>query len=126
MSLHLTWITFCGPQRKLIEVSKSMLPFIQMRKLRPRRQGDLPGVTQLAGRRGGGPALCWPPRFSVIWAWSHTHVQAVPRYLVGSIPRSGRSPGGGHGNPLQYSCLEHPMDRGAWRASVHGVAQSHT
>ena len=33
---------------------------------------------------------------------------------AGSIPRSGRSPGGGHGNPLQYSCLENPMDRGAW------------
>jgi len=36
----------------------------------------------------------------------------------------GRSPGGGHGNPLQYSCLENPMDRGAWRAIVHGVTQS--
>ena len=38
----------------------------------------------------------------------------------GSIPKSGRYPGGGHGNPLQYSCLENPMDRGAWRATVHG------
>ena len=37
---------------------------------------------------------------------------------MGSIPGSGRSPGGGHGNPLQYSCLEHPTDRGAWRAAV--------
>ena len=37
---------------------------------------------------------------------------------LGSIPGSGRSPGGGHGNPLQYSCLENPMDRGAWRATV--------
>ena len=36
------------------------------------------------------------------------------------IPGSGRSPGGGHGNPLQYSCLENPMDRGAWWATVHG------
>ena len=42
---------------------------------------------------------------------------------VGSIPGSGRSPGGGHGNPLQYSCLENPMGRGAWRATVHWVAQ---
>ena len=41
---------------------------------------------------------------------------------VSSIPGSGRSPGGGHGNPLQYSCLENPMDRGAWRATVHRVA----
>ena len=43
---------------------------------------------------------------------------------VGSVPGSGRSPGGGHGNPLQYSCLENPMDRGAWQATVHGVAKS--
>ena len=41
-----------------------------------------------------------------------------------SIPRSGRSPEGGHGNPLQYSCLENPMDSGAWQATVHGVAKS--
>ena len=44
----------------------------------------------------------------------------------GLIPGSGRSPGGGHGNPLQYSCLENPMDRGAWQATVHGVAKSQT
>ena len=42
------------------------------------------------------------------------------------IPGLGRSPGGGHGNPLQYSCLENLMDRGAWRATVHGVTQSQT
>ena len=42
---------------------------------------------------------------------------------VCSIPGSGRSPGGGHGNPLQESCLENPMDRGAWRATVHRVAK---
>ena len=39
---------------------------------------------------------------------------------LGSIPGLGRSPGGGHGNPLQYSCLENPIDRGAWWATVHG------
>ena len=44
----------------------------------------------------------------------------------GSIPGSGRSPGGGNGNPLQYSCLENPMDRETWRAIVHRVAQSWT
>ena len=43
---------------------------------------------------------------------------------VGSIPGSGRSPGGGHVNPLQYSCLENLMDRGAWWAIVHGVTKS--
>ena len=43
---------------------------------------------------------------------------------VGSIPGLGRSPGEGHGNPLQYSILENPVDRGAWRATVHGFAKS--
>ena len=42
------------------------------------------------------------------------------------IPGSGRSPGGGHGNPLLYSCLENPMDRGASQAIVHGVGKSRT
>ena len=41
-----------------------------------------------------------------------------------SIPESERSVGGGHGNPFQYSCLENPMGRGAWRATVHGVTES--
>ena len=45
---------------------------------------------------------------------------------VGSIPGSGRSPGGGYDNPLQYSGPENPMDRGAWRATVHAVAESDT
>ena len=43
---------------------------------------------------------------------------------AGSIPGLGRSPGGGRGNPLQYSCLENPKDRGAWQATVHRVARS--
>ena len=45
---------------------------------------------------------------------------------VASTPGSGRSPGGGHGNPLQYSCLENPMDRGVWWFTVHRVAESDT
>ena len=45
---------------------------------------------------------------------------------LGPIPGSGRSPGEGNGNPLQYSCLGNPMDRGAWWATVHGVAKSRT
>ena len=43
---------------------------------------------------------------------------------MGSIPGSGRSPGGGHGNPLQYPCLKNPMDRGAWWAMVHGATKN--
>ena len=45
---------------------------------------------------------------------------------LGLIPGLGRSPGGGHGNPLQYSCLENPMDRGAWWFTVHGAAKNQT
>ena len=45
---------------------------------------------------------------------------------AGLIPGLGRSPGGEHGNPLQYSCLENPIDRGAWWAIVHRVAKSQT
>ena len=54
-------------------------------------------------------------------------VKKTPDYAgdVGSIPGLGTSSGGGHGNPRQYSCLENPMDRGAWRATVHGVAKRH-
>ena len=46
--------------------------------------------------------------------------------VMGSIPGLGRSPGDGNGNPIQYSCLGNPMDRGAWQATVLGVAKSQT
>ena len=66
----------------------------------------------------------------------HAYAHGLPQWLrgkesacnagatgdMGWIP--GRSPGGGHGNPLQYSCLENPMDRGAWQVTVHGAAKS--
>ena len=45
---------------------------------------------------------------------------------MGSVPGLGRSPGGGYGNPVQYSCLENPMDRGAWGATVHSIAKLDT
>ena len=56
----------------------------------------------------------------------NTPVNAGDIRHAGSIPKSRRSPGGGHGNPLQYSCLENLMDRGDWLAIVHGVAKSRT
>ena len=67
----------------------------------------------------------------------HSAFFGLPRWLSckestcnagdpGSIPGSGRSPGKGNGNPLQDSCLENPMDRGAWWATVHGVSKSRT
>ena len=73
---------------------------------------------------------------------THTHTQrhGLPLWLSGKestcntevtedagwIPASGRSPAGGHGNPLQYSCLENPLDRGAWWAIVHRITKSWT
>ena len=79
--------------------------------------------------------------------WAHTRTHTIGHYLaikwcfpggsevkasacnagdLGSIPGSGRFPGEGNGNPLQYSCLENPMGGGAWWATVHGVAKSQT
>ena len=56
--------------------------------------------------------------------WLNSKESACNTGGVGLIPGSGRSPGGGNGNPLQYSCLENPMDRGAWRATVNSIAKS--
>ena len=57
---------------------------------------------------------------------SEVKVSACNAGNLGSIPGSGRSPGEANGNPLQYSCLENPTDRGAQQATVHGVAKSNT
>ena len=73
-------------------------------------------------------------RYLCIILWFPSQVALVGNNLPvnagdvrqGSILESRRSPGGGHSNPLQYSCLENPMDRGAWQATVHGVTQSRT
>ena len=99
---------------------------------------NLGGLRQRNGNKAsflwGAPPLL-PPTLSL-----HLHVHCFPdlRFLesvcqcrleparLGSIPGSGRSPGAGNGNPLPYSCLENPVDRGAWRATVHGVAKSQT
>ena len=67
---------------------------------------------------------CKVPSLTVLKSFpggSEVKVSASNVGDLGSIPGSGRSPGEGHGNPLQYSCLGNPMDRGAWRATVHGV-----
>ena len=68
------------------------------------------------------------------WIWGSQVVLVVKNLPAnagdireaGSIPALGRSPGGGQGNPLQYSCLENPMDREAWWATVHGFAKNQT
>ena len=60
----------------------------------------------------------------VVQVLKNTPANAEELRDAGSIPGSERSPGVGNGNPLQYSCLQNPMDRGAWRDAIHGVAQS--
>ena len=60
----------------------------------------------------------------VVLLVKNPHVNAGNIRDVGLIPGSGRSSGGGHGNPLHYSCLENPMHRGAWWATVHRIAKS--
>ena len=57
---------------------------------------------------------------------SHSTESVCNATDMGLIPGSGRCPGEGNGNPLQYSCLENSMDRGVWQAVVHGVAKSQT
>ena len=72
-------------------------------------------------------ALIQSPEGLARWRqWWRTLLPMQETRGVGSIPGLGRSPGGGHGNPLQYSCLENPMDRRSWWATVHGVTKSWT
>ena len=66
-----------------------------------------------------GPMRCFP-------GGSEVKASACNVGDLGSIPGLGRSPGEGNGNPLQYSYLENPIDRGAWWSTVHGVAKSRT
>ena len=65
----------------------------------------------------------WGP-FQVVLVVQNPSANAGDIRHSGLIPGSGRSPGGGHGNPPLYSCLENPRDRGAWQATVHGVSKS--
>ena len=65
--------------------------------------------------------LCWASQ--VVLVVKHPPANAGDIRDAGSIPGLGRATGGGHGNSLQYSCLENPMARGAWQAMVHGVAK---
>ena len=83
------------------------------------QQGSQDGERR-AGRKGLSEA------FQAVLVVKNPPANARDVGDVGSIHGLGRSPGGGHGNPLQYSCLEHPMARGAWWAAVHGVTKSWT
>ena len=70
--------------------------------------------------------LCIDRSFQVALVGKNLPANAGDLRDTGSIPRWGRSPGEGNGNPLQYPCLENPMDRGAWQATVHRVATDQT
>ena len=86
--------------------------------------GEPGGLPSMASRRVGHD---WSDLAAAVAAVvKNTPANAGDIRDVGWIPRSGRSPGGGHGNPFQYSCLENPMDGGAWQTAVHGVAKSRT
>ena len=67
-----------------------------------------------------------PHSSTLAWKISRTEEPGALHGVVKSIPGSGRSLGGGHGNPLQYSCLENSMERGTWWATDHGTAESDT
>ena len=68
--------------------------------------------------------MLWAPQVAL--GVKNPPAKAGDRRDAGSIPALGTSPGGGHSNPLQYSCLENPRDKGTWRATVHGVAKNWT
>ena len=70
--------------------------------------------------------ICYYRGFLVAIVVKNSPAHAGNKRDLGLIPGLRRSPGGGNGIPLQYSCLENPMDRGAWWAAVHGVAKSWT
>ena len=72
------------------------------------------------------PNQFWPRASQVALVIKNPSANAVESRDVGSIPGLGRSPAGWHGNPLQYSCLENPLGRGTWQATVHRVTQSWT
>ena len=81
-----------------------------------RARSGIAVLTHVLGFRGS----------QVVLVVKNPPANAGDRRDTGSIPGSGRSPGGGHGNPLQYSCLENSRNREAWQALVHGVTQSWT
>ena len=103
-------------------------------------KGSLPGVAFNASSPGPHPAVREAPELGVLLLkkmgqWLKGQVAQVVENppgnaggtgVLGSIPGSGRCPGEGNGSPLQYSCLDNPMDRGAWQATVHGVTKSRT
>ena len=84
--------------------------------------GSIPGIGKICWRRDRLPT----PVFLGFSGGSDGKESSCNAGQLGLIPGLGRSPGGRHSNPLQYSCLGNPMDRGTWQAAVHGVEKSET
>ena len=116
--------SWCLPAGQGTQVGGSTLPGDRAREKEERILGLR---SHLAGRpEPVQGVLLVPSLFSVSGIKKQPVVKDPPDNAgnMGSIPGLGRSPGDGNGNPLQHSCLENPMDRGAWWAIVHGVAKS--
>ena len=107
----LEWVAISFP-RKLCKLWKSRKPFLVI-LITPRVWTPLVYASLLMVRNG-------------LPQWLNGKDSVCSAGAAGSVPGSGRSPGGGHGNPLQYSCLKNPVDRGAWQATVDGVTKSQT
>ena len=132
-------LRFLFSQARTVRAPSLQTPISQIWKLRPReRKGPARKATQQLGAALGQEPLCpirsQAPRGFIYLGnplvgfpgGSDGKESACNVGDLGSIPDLGGSPGGGKGNPLQYSCLGNPMDRGAWWATVHGVTKSWT
>ena len=90
----------------------------------PVLRGELEARPECLASLGIPPPLLWASQVTIVG--KNLPAKAGDLREEGSVPGLGRAPGGGHGNPLQYSCLEHPTDRGALQATVHRVAKRQT
>ena len=112
-----------GPRNPVSSFLRHVCPCV-------RRLIMLKSGTEDKGETGNLSLFLWgPPRPAVglrqrVCRVVKNPAQAGATEDTGSISGLGRSPGGGNDNPLQYSCLKNPMDRGAWRATIHGVTES--
>ena len=146
-SLMVHWLRLRAPKAGAwvrspvrIPAAKTWCSQINIKKRKESRSPTAHGSTASTGAEAGGHGNVktgrsgFPPSYL---SRGHVTFRASQEALVaknspakarnaGSIPGSGRSPGRGHGNPLQHPCLENPMDRGAWQATVHRVSQSQT
>ena len=117
-----TWRVFCLPSLTHFTSAtysasiNSLCLYLGVSCLRPSKPQLVPDLASKTD------SLCWNFQFRV----SEVKASACNVGDLGSIPGSGRPPAEGNGNPLQYSCLENPMDGGAWWATGHGVAKSRT